>query len=388
MAPIRLRHPKGVSTIQIDVDSATVEDLQAQIYSITEILPDEQELKSGYPPKSLTLAPEQPLTTIGLNPRDPLVVTQRTSSTSSATNRIGSTTSTTTTTTGSTSTMEPPKRSIPPPSRRPEPAASPPPAPGLAPSGGQRPARAGGGAGASSGEPEYVDVDGGALVHRVVPDDNSCLFSSVALVFEQDISKAAQVRKVVADAIRADADTWTEAILGRPRTEYITTILKPTSWGGAIELSILATHYNTEIASVDVETGRIDHFTPSSSPTSSSSSSSPTQQLQSTPENRCILIYSGIHYDAAALAPMPGAPEDFHQTVFPVASGGGGRENEDADSMLVAAKKLAGKLRAKRAYTNTATFDLKCEVCKKGLKGEKEARAHAAQTGHTEFGEY
>jgi len=27
-------------------------------------------------------------------------------------------------------------------------------------------------------------------------------------------------------------------------------------------------------------------------------------------------------------------------------------------------------------------------VCKKGLKGEKEARAHASETGHVEFGEY
>lgn len=31
--------------------------------------------------------------------------------------------------------------------------------------------------------------------------------------------------------------------------------------------------------------------------------------------------------------------------------------------MLQAAKKLADALRAKRAYTNTATFDLKCQVC-------------------------
>jgi ubiquitin thioesterase OTU1 len=45
-----------------------------------------------------------------------------------------------------------------------------------------------------------------------------------------------------------------------PPPKYIDTISKPTSWGGAIELSILAKHYNTEIASVDVETGRIDRF--------------------------------------------------------------------------------------------------------------------------------
>lgn len=44
--------------------------------------------------------------------------------------------------------------------------------------------------------------------------------------------------------------------------KYIATILKPSTWGGAIELGILAKHFNTEIASIDVETGRIDQFSP------------------------------------------------------------------------------------------------------------------------------
>lgn len=61
---------------------------------------------------------------------------------------------------------------------------------------------------------DYVDTDSGVLVHRVstsprfysimvlvlilfkvVPDDNSCLFSSVALVFEGSMSKAPMIRK-------------------------------------------------------------------------------------------------------------------------------------------------------------------------------------------------
>lgn len=61
-------------------------------------------------------------------------------------------------------------------------------------------------------EPDSVETDGGYLVHRVrsrgfsqtrvtkrsgqiVPDDNSCLFSSVAIVFEQNIGKAQEIRK-------------------------------------------------------------------------------------------------------------------------------------------------------------------------------------------------
>lgn len=84
---------------------------------------------------------------------------------------------------------------------------------------------------------------------------------------------------VVADGIRGDMETYNDAILGyvvpsrvdrnshwrrrASRDTYITTILKPSTWGGAIELGILAKHFNTEIASIDVETGRIDQFLPS-----------------------------------------------------------------------------------------------------------------------------
>ncbi len=131
----------------------------------------------------------------------------------------------------------------------------------------------------------------------------------------------------------------TRPLCSMPREQYIQTILKPSAWGGAIELAILAQHYNTEIASVDVETGRIDRFTP---PPETDSG------------NRAIVIYSGIHYDATSVAPMLDAPDEFHQTIL--------TKGKEDDEMLQAAKKLADALRAKRAYTNTATFELKCEV--------------------------
>lgn len=79
---------------------------------------------------------------------------------------------------------------------------------------------------------------------------------------------------------------------------------------------------------------------------------------------------------------------------------------DGSDPILVAAQKLADILRQKKAFTNTSTFDLKCEVsekyifdnlydidgfaqnCGQGLVGEKGAREHAKETGHTTFGEY
>lgn len=42
---LRLRHPKGVSTLELDLDSATVQDLLNQVQKFTEILPSQQDCK-------------------------------------------------------------------------------------------------------------------------------------------------------------------------------------------------------------------------------------------------------------------------------------------------------------------------------------------------------
>lgn len=330
MAPLRLRHPEGVSTFQLDFDSATVGDLQQQIFAASQIPPSHQEIKSGYPPSTLTVIPGLPLSSLGLRPGEQIIVNQRAIAAA-----VHPPTAGTMTLPISQSFSSP----------VPQPIATP-----------------------SSTGPAFVEIsDSSVLVHRVVPDDNSCLFSSVALIFEQDINKAQKMRQIVADGIRSNTETYNDAILGMPRDKYISTILTPSVWGGAIELGVLANHFGTEITSIDVETGRIDRFTP------------PTEKSRG---DRCVLIYSGIHYDAATLSPAVDAPAEWDQTVFPIMS------TDEDDPVLEAGKKLATILRERRAFTNTATFDLKCEICGKGLRGEKEARAHAQETGHVRFGEY
>ncbi|KAJ1309547.1 hypothetical protein OPQ81_006320 [Rhizoctonia solani] len=323
--PIRVRHPKGVSTLQIDLnsDSATVLSLQQSIHELSGLLPSQQELKSGYPPKALTLIPELPLSSLGLQRGDQITVTAKPGSAPTAV------------VSGPTS------------------------APVSAPIASAPALRASAGAGGA--DDGFVETDVGTLVHRVVPDDNSCLFSSIAIVFGQEITAARKMRSIVVDAIKNDPETYSDVVLGQSRESYMAAISKDSTWGGAIELSIFSDHFRTEIDSYDVETGRCDKFG------------------EGKYDNRCILIYSGIHYDAVSLAPIRDAPPDFHTTVFPI---------DSSDNISQAASTLASQLRASRKFTNTSTFDLKCENCGQGLKGEKEARAHAAQTGHTSFGEY
>ncbi|GAA5885329.1 hypothetical protein JCM6882_009572 [Rhodosporidiobolus microsporus] len=355
MVSLRIRSPTGQQTVTLPDDGATLADLRAKIEEVTAITATRQELRTGFPPKPLdpAAAPAATLVSLGIKSGETIVVAEGAgdalpaqASTSSATSTV------------------PRKRSISPsavPSSSSTTRKAPSPPPVSAP---PKPS-------AASSAPQSVEVDGGYLVLRVVPDDNSCLFRAVALALDAGNADApAALRKVVAGAIQADGEQWSEVVLGRTPESYIETILKPTSWGGAIELSIFASHFASEIWSIDVQTGRVDRFGEGNGY-----------------ETFCLLVYSGIHYDALTFSFAPPEPStsfpppnlDFDTTVFSIST---------QDHLLSAAEKLVAQLRAQHAYTDTATFTLSCGICKEALKGEKEAREHAKKTGHTAFTEY
>ena len=100
-------------------------------------------------------------------------------------------------------------------------------------------------------------------------------------------------------------------------------------------------------------------------------------------QRRCILVYSGIHYDSVSLSPndrlgfgRKSEPEDDVKTF-----------DSDDDVVLATALDLCRKLREKHYYTDTANFTIKCNICGWAGNGEKGATEHAAATGHMNFGE-
>ncbi|KAI9138151.1 hypothetical protein BKA69DRAFT_1093601 [Paraphysoderma sedebokerense] len=207
----------------------------------------------------------------------------------------------------------------------------------------------------------------GYLLRREVPDDNSCLFNSIQYVMDKK-SAVQSLREVVASTILSDPIKYNEAILGRPVDEYANWIMKSNSWGGAIELSIFSSVYGVEICSIDIQTGRIDRFGEGMYP------------------KRCLVIYSGIHYDPLSLVITPTSTSPYDITVFdvsPCSSGVNGK-----DEVLEAAAALAGIMKKKHKYTDLANFTLRCGICKIGLKGQVEATEHAKKTGHMSFVEY
>ncbi|KAF5727960.1 ubiquitin thioesterase OTU1 isoform X1 [Tripterygium wilfordii] len=205
----------------------------------------------------------------------------------------------------------------------------------------------------------------GIIVRRVIPSDNSCLFNAVGYVMDHDKHKARELRQVIAATVASDPLQYSEAFLGKPNEDYCTWILDPEKWGGAIELSILADYYGREIAAYDIQTTRCDVY----------------GQDKGYSE-RALLIYDGLHYDALAMTPFEGAPEEFDQTIFPV------RKDRTIGPVEGLAVNLVKEQQRKRSYTDTANFTLRCGVCQIGVIGQKEAAEHAQATGHVNFQEY
>ncbi|KAK0534021.1 ubiquitin-specific protease otu1 [Tilletia horrida] len=385
---IRVRHPGGAATVKIE-PTTTLAELQALILSASGLEPAQQDVKLGYPPKSVDLAAlasnsliaDPPLSLKGgaqiivaksdgvvrgsagaAAPSVPASTSaQQAGPTASGSSSPSPASARLTSQPGSasnSSSAAAPSRSLPPPlsttahptthaqvGTEPQPRLT-------------RKKRTQ----IADGE-VYVQVDGGFgfLVLRVTEDDNSCLFHAFSFAQRQVMGEepAFELRQKVAQAI-TQHEEYSDVILGHPRDEYIHKILSPQVWGGAIEISILSKIFECQVNAIDVRTGVVHRFGEGDGY-----------------QFCCYLVYSGIHYDVLALLPVPDAPVEYSTTLF----------ETDSKPIEDAAEKLVAELRERKYFTDTATFALRCGECGTTLAGEKAASAHAQQTGHTDFGE-
>ncbi|KAI4731593.1 OTU-domain-containing protein [Aureobasidium sp. EXF-10728] len=218
-------------------------------------------------------------------------------------------------------------------------------------------------------DPPEVPVPGleGVLVLRVMPDDNSCMFRALgSAVLGDALDAMNELRSMVAQTIQANQDLYTAGMLEKAPDDYCRWIQREDSWGGGIELAILSQQFDIEICSINVQDLRIDRFNEGKS-------------------RRCILIYSGIHYDVVAVSPGQGTSPEFDRKIFEVAQIEG-MEGEDGGA-LQAARELCQILQQRHYFTDTHGFTIKCNVCGWTGKGEQGATEHAKQTGHMNFGE-
>lgn len=207
---------------------------------------------------------------------------------------------------------------------------------------------------------EAKKTDG--VFRKVVPANNSCLFTSVHFVMENgvlnlDCQKA--MRDMIAKSVSSDPITFNEAILGKKNSDYCKWIKDSTSWGGSIEIMILSKYYKCEICVVDIRTGRIDRF----------------GEDCAYPQ-RVFIIYDGIHFDPLYLQTNIHEPDNI-QTKFSTKN----------DAIMVQALELADEAKKAKQFTDVANFKLRCLCCQQPLGGQVEAQKHAEKTGHINFGE-
>ncbi|KAG9243432.1 hypothetical protein BJ878DRAFT_510677 [Calycina marina] len=206
---------------------------------------------------------------------------------------------------------------------------------------------------------------GATVVLRVMPDDNSCLFRSfgTAVVPGDDLS-VHELRSLVASTIQSQPEVYSAVVLEQTPDNYCEWIQTPDAWGGAIELGILSSHFEIEICSIDVQSLRVDKFNEGAT-------------------TRCILVYSGIHYDTIVQSPSEPPhthatnPPDFDRRVW---------ETED-DAMLSKALQLCEVLQGKNYFTDTGGMAIRCETCQTVIYGQGQASMHAQQTGHYDMAE-
>ncbi|KAH9651714.1 OVARIAN TUMOR DOMAIN-containing deubiquitinating enzyme 2 [Citrus sinensis] len=108
-------------------------------------------------------------------------------------------------------------------------------------------------------------------------------------------------QKAIAATVASDTVKHSEAFIGKSNQDYCSWIQDPEKWGGAIELSILADYYGSEIAAYDIQTTRCDLY-----------------GQEKKYSERVMLIYDELHYDAVAISAFEGAPVEFDQSSVPV----------------------------------------------------------------------
>lgn len=111
--------------------------------------------------------------------------------------------------------------------------------------------------------------------------------------------------------------------------------------------------YRTEIAVVEVQSGRCDVFGEGAGYS-----------------RRVYLLHSGIHFDAITFG--PGAPRRWVSTA-------------EAAAADTAASRLAAERRAAGAFVDQATMRLRCKICGFIAEGDLQARRHSGSKGHKEF---
>ena len=201
-------------------------------------------------------------------------------------------------------------------------------------------------------------------VQRYVNADNSCLFSSISYLMDKENfneNSSLIYRLTIVDFIKENNEI-TDDFLGMPREEYINKMEDTNCWGGAIELKLFSDILEIQIASIDIQSGRVDIF-------------GETKDYS----RRIYILYNGIHYDPLVMN-FEGNEEKFDSdiTIF---------EPEDYDK-LIKFQNLAEKLKLEGKFVDLNNINnYRCCKCNEEFQDEKDVMLHGQNNDHWEFEE-
>ena len=197
-------------------------------------------------------------------------------------------------------------------------------------------------------------------VRRFVDSDNSCLFSSIGyLVDNKNFSETTkyQYRQLLVNYLE---DNNVEAgMLEIPKEDYIENIQNPSTWGGAIELKLFSDMLQIEIASIDVQSNRVDIF----------------GQDKNYPQ-RIYVLYNGVHYDPLVMA----YTEDSNDDITSFAS--------DDNETLISLQEYVKVFKDAGDFVDLSNMNsFECDTCKTLFENQEEAYNHANNFQHWNFNE-
>jgi ubiquitin thioesterase OTU1 len=209
----------------------------------------------------------------------------------------------------------------------------------------------------SPNAPSAAPVHGGSRLEEAIevqiPEDNSCLFNSIAYLCMGSSNQGPELRAHCIQEIRGNPGTYTSTTLGCSADDYCRWIADPMHWGGYIEMEILSRKFDVEVCVLYIEECKLVPVTAG-------------RQKQ-----RIFLTYDNVHYNAVefngfGIKAMKRVPVD---------------EMQAAALALEMVKLLntAGK------FVSIQKCHMRCDVCGTVMKGQKEAEDHGKRTGHASF---
>ncbi|KAI1412674.1 OTU-domain-containing protein [Hypoxylon sp. FL1857] len=343
---IRYRGPQGAGTVELP-DDATVQDLISKFKD--ELGFTDVTVKYGWPLKAISAAQNNDsLKSLGLD-RENLTVAAGAQETQQQAEAEATST---------------PATASPPAPAAPAPALAPEALPGVQSSSQ--------GQGSQGIKDQNISVfmpeTGSSLVLRVMPDDNSCLFTAVGGALRglrpgaDENFQAPALRRLVVDHILANPEKYNAAVLEKSPETYCANMLKPDVWGGNIELSILSEVFAIEICVVDVKTGNVYNIGEGNNY-----------------EMRCVVVYSSVHYDRVAEIFVEGQEEmEFDVTRWAV---------DSSDHVIAHTKEMCALLKKQHYYTDTSDFVVMCNTCGWIGQGQQAVAQHSMDTRHDDLRE-